>query len=196
MPELAFNEERHEYRLDGLLIPNVTTVLQSVGMVDYSCIDRDVLEYAQTRGQYIHQATALYDQNDLDEERLSPPLKPYLEAWKRFRLESGFVPGEIEKQSHHPTYLYAGTADRVGKINGKPAIVDIKPPLSKPWWQIQTAAYALMWFPGMVPFRMAVSLHPDGMYRAHRHVDPKDKHIFLSALAVHNWKQNHKTGGC
>lgn len=195
MPELTFDPDKHEYRLDGVLIPNVTTVLQSVGMVDYSCIDRDVLEYAQTRGTYIHQATALYDENDLDEEKLSKSLKPYVEAWKLFRQQSDFIPGEIEQKKHHATYLYAGTADRAGSIHGKPAIVDIKPPFSKPWWQIQTAAYALMWFPNVIAFRMAVSLHPDGSYRIHRHVDARDKQIWLSALAVHNWKTNHK-GGC
>lgn len=195
MPELSFDQEKHEYRLDGLVLPGVTTVLQSVGMVDYSCVDRDVLEYAQTRGTYVHKACELYDEGDLAEDKLSDGLKPYLEAWKRFRLESGFTPTHIEEYSYHKSYLYAGTADRVGKVNGKSAIVDIKPPMSKPWWQIQTAAYAMIWFPEHVPFRIAVSLHPDGTYRAHRHTDPKDKHIFLSALAVHNWKANRK-GGC
>lgn len=195
MPELTFDAEQHRYRLDGVPLPGVTTAMQSVGLIDYSCVDRDILEYAQTRGTFIHEATAFYDQNDLDEEKLSPALVPYLEAWKRFRLESNFKVREIEKWNYHPTYLYAGTADRVGEINGKPAIVDIKPPVAKPWWRIQTAAYALIWFPSVVPFRMAVSLHPDATYRVDRHVDPKDKHIFLSALAVHNWKMNHK-GGC
>ena len=48
-PELTFDERSHIYRLDGLVVPSVTTIMQPLSRAHYGGIDQDVLERAAER---------------------------------------------------------------------------------------------------------------------------------------------------
>jgi hypothetical protein len=67
---LEFDAATHTYRLDGELVPSVTTVLKSVGLVEYSHIPQDVLQAAAHRGTAVHYALELLDRGELDYESL------------------------------------------------------------------------------------------------------------------------------
>jgi hypothetical protein len=178
--------------VDGKPIPGVTKIIADVGLSDYSSINPGVLEYASQRGTYIHDATALYDQHDLDESKLDAALKPYLQAWKHFLADSGFVPELIEEQGFNDIYWYAGIVDRIGHLGRKKAVVDIKSGVAMRWHGYQTCAYSMIFFPGMIPLRLSVYLKPDGTYSIKEHAIqqfPGDKEIFLSALNVYNAKR-------
>ncbi len=62
---LAFEPVGHIYRLNGEIIPSVTTVLKGVRLIDYSFIPQDVLQAAAKRGQLVHQALQYYAQGTL-----------------------------------------------------------------------------------------------------------------------------------
>ncbi len=52
---IEFNEERHEYRLDGNVIPSVTQLLSKHGLVaDYSMVPEAILSAKAERGTLIH----------------------------------------------------------------------------------------------------------------------------------------------
>jgi hypothetical protein len=196
---LEFNEERHEYRFNGVIVPSVTTILKP--LVDYSMIHPERLKAASELGSMVHLTTELYDTDQLDEGDLDPILKPYLDGWKLFRHEVGFVPDTVEKRMYHPTFGYCGTSDRTGVIRGTKAVLDIKKmmvlgPVIGP----QLAAYKEMHNlegAGIVK-RYALGLRPDGSYRLQEFTDPTDLPCFMSLLTVmraqetiHKWRAKH-----
>src|SRR5690606_18835965 len=80
-------------------------------------------------GQHVHAACHYDDEGDLDEATVHPDVRPYLEGWRLFRREMGFVPLLLETRVYHPIYRYAGTLDRFGLLehqSGVYVLVDIK----------------------------------------------------------------------
>lgn len=181
---LTFDEKEHSYSVDGRLVPGVTTVLAGVGLIDASWFS----EYAATRGTYVHEATALYDRGELDEESLDPALTGYLGAYKRFRRE--VFSGEwqsIETPSYHATG-FAGTPDRVHPK----MVVDIKSGAKLPWHPIQLAAYAILahnCVNGYGIERLGLYLHDDGTYKLYNYKNPNDFEVWRACLTVYNAKR-------
>lgn len=164
---LEFDAATHTYSVDGLVVPSVTQVLEACGVVDYSYLPPATRAMALGRGSAVHSATQYDDEGDLDEALLDDELRPYLEAWRRFRRDTGFTPDLIEHRGFHPQYRYAGTLDRRGGFpNGTRAIVDLKTNSSEGWVRMQLAAYAAF-FPDPRAFRrICVEVHKDATYRA------------------------------
>jgi len=192
---LTFDPVAHAYYWGGQRVPNVTSVLESVGLTDFSGVNAEVMALAQARGKAVHRACELHDNDDLDESTVDPEIVGYLAAWRRFRRETHHEWENIEKRAYHPRYRYAGTADRTGKLFGNPALVDIKTGVPQPATGAQTAAYAnLHWPPGDAErkvHRYAVHLGASGMYHLIEYKDRTDFGVFLSALTIFNWLGNH-----
>ena len=191
MPDLTHTDEPHEYRLDGVVIPSVTQVLSEVGLVDVS--GPWFTDEVRARGTNVHLITELHDRGELCEEQVPLELMGYLNAWKRFKADAGFVCELVEHHVYHAVYHYAGTLDRVGTCddgNGPQMLLDIKCGAHMPAHRLQTAAYAecIEW--RTPPERCGVHLAADGTYTVHRHDNPNDRRVWLAALAVANWKFN------
>ena len=155
-----FIEEGHRYTLNGVSLESVTGILAAEGFIDTAFYD----EYSRTRGTYVHAARHLDDNGDLEESTLDPVIAPYLEAWRRFKRESGFVVDQSEIPLANALYKYAGKPDVIGH------------------------------FPTGIMKRGAVELHDDGKYRLIPYTDRGDVSLWLAVLAVHNWKKNHGRG--
>lgn len=183
---LVFDEASHTYTLDGIRYPSVTEILQAEGFIDTRWYD----DWSRERGKFGHKATALYDAGELDEDSLDPILAPYLDAWKDFKENTGFVPSAIEKPVVNTRYHFAGTPDRVGTLGDLTCIIiDLKLGKPEPWAAIQTGAYRLLI---ESPYkRAALHLMGDGRYKLYPHNDRQDMAIFQAALACHNWKRNN-----
>jgi len=189
---LTFDESTHTYRWHGVVEPGVTSILSP--LIDYSMVKPEVLERGQKLGTAVHRMTELYDLDDLDESSLSPVMVNYLEGWKRFKEDTGFVPATIEHRMYHPKHHYCGTSDRTGVIKKHKAVVDIKKMLTLgPVIGIQLAAYqATHNLEGSgITHRYALGLRPDGTYRLEPFINPGDFAVFLSLLTIKNWKAQH-----
>ena len=163
---LTFDEEAHAYKLDGRPIPSVTTILQAAGLIDYRFMNPSDREFYLTRGKYVHFATQLLDENDLDYGALDPDIRGYLDGYIKFKKDTGFVPEMIEFQSYNDTLWYSGTLDRVGMLNGNRVIVDFKSGTVAKWVAIQTiGGYAQMEGVGIVSAGYGLELKADGTYR-------------------------------
>jgi len=185
---LTFEESTHTYTLDGQEIPSVTQVLKAEGFINTDFIDP---WYAE-RGTAVHKATELFDLGTLDESSLDPRIVGYLEAWKKYRRDTGYTPDPdmIERRMYHPTLKYAGTIDRPG--------LDIKSGSPEPWHVIQAAGYEDLMLANTDDVSRGWSmiyLKEDGTYK----VKPysaielyQARRIFHAALACYNYKRNNK----
>lgn len=183
---IHFDADAHRYTVAGRVLPSVTAVLSRVGLIDATWFT----EGAATLGTYVHEATRLHDLGSLDESTVDERVRPYLEAWHKFRITvSAYIePNWIERAVCDPVYGYAGTLDRIIRLSVEPDhwLIDIKTGEPDRWHQLQTAAYA-----ACVPFavrRATLYLRDDGNYRFKTHLDRRDIDVFRAALTVHNWR--------
>lgn len=195
---LVLNRDTHEYFWNGEKVKySVTEILDKAGLNNFEGIPPDVLEYAKIRGSYVHKATALHDQNKLNPSTLDAVIKPYLEAWKKFKADTGFLTLNAEVPVYSKKLRIATTPDRVGLLNLKLTVLEIKC-IAKMTRvvAIQTAGQMLILNEGRkrgdkIKDRMAVNLKPDGNYEilAKKFFTPKDENYFLSCLNVCNLKE-------
>ena len=121
---LVFNEENHEYTVDGIKLPSVTEIVSPFTFSKYR-VDAAVVNQAAYRGKMIHEVCADYDMGAIDDDaELSPDIALYLKGWKDFC--SDYRPEWLMIEQPMASVNFAGTVDRVGMIDGNPCIVDIK----------------------------------------------------------------------
>lgn len=199
MDKLLFNEAEHVYTLErksgNIILPGVTTILNEEGITNFDAVPKERLEMAQYRGTCVHTATELYDKGILDLDSLAPEWLPYLEAWIAFKDEHSPKFIAIEERIYHPTYMYAGTIDRVEEDYKVLAIVDVKTGTPCRGNQVQLKAYAEAYRAfhklGRKKIkRYCVYLRPDGTFTKGDEFedDDNDINVFLSALTMNNWK--------
>ena len=157
-PADSFEEAEHAYYLDGVRLPSVTQILKAEGFIDARFYD----EHSRERGRIVHLACEYDDLGELDDDSLDPEIAPYVEAWRRFKQESGFVIASVEVPLVSTKHRYAGKPDVRGS------------------------------FPKGSLRRAAVELHNDGTYKLYPFTDRNDVNVWLAALACHNWKKNHR----
>lgn len=181
---IEFDPVAHVYREGGRVVPGVTGIIKSCGLIDDTWFN----DYARDRGKAVHEATALDDDGILDEATIDPAITGYVAAWRRFKAESGFQSVHIERVLFNKVHRYAGTVDRLGIMSGCNWVIDFKTGEIQPWVALQTAAYALA--AGGTFRRAGVKLSSDGTYRLKEFSDRNDTAVFLACLTLHNWKGN------
>ncbi len=186
--QFDFDEEKHEYRVDGRILTGVTRIIADMGLIETRWFTEDGRE----RGTQVHKTCELFDKGTLDEEALDPRLVSYLDGWKAFLRETGFVPILIEHRGASK-YGYAGTLDRLGVTGrGKTVLLDIKSSLAKsPWIGIQIGFYQQLAEEAghKIDERWSVHLPGDGTFRIEHWPDRKN-----DALAV--WRAHQIKKEC
>jgi hypothetical protein len=193
---IHFDEARHRYFADGRPVPSVSTVIEVLGLADFSMVPARRLREKAEIGTFVHQATAYLDRGTLDWTSLHPLIRPYIEAYAQFKLEANWEPRQIEERSLACVNgLYYGmTPDRVGLLNGRPAVGDLKCTAGgeDPAWGVQLAGYALgLPEPAERPreyLRFVIHLSPEGKYKLYPQSKAKDFDVFRCGLFLTYWK--------
>ena len=187
----SFDPEKHEYRLSGNVIPSVTQVIKSCGLIRFDDVPPETLIHKAKIGKAVHLACEYYDKKELDS--VPDSYSGYIEAYKNFAAQFNCAWQFIEVPMHG---LYNGmcfgfTADRVGTVRAENWILEIKTSeQEEASWRIQLIAYAA----GLKTLgykRKALQLKPDGAFRLYSYDDPKDFAIWNAALALTQWKLNN-----
>jgi hypothetical protein len=191
-PKFRFDADTHTYWLGSTRLPGCTSILKECGVID----DRYYTEASRLRGQAVHAACHYLGEGDLDWSSVSPKILGYVHAYERFMVEQNFHPRENEVPKYHKIYLYGVTPDSIGLLGTEEAIVERKTGPMPEWAALQTAAQAMAHDPDNWRrySRLGLELHEDGTYKLERFISPLDGNVFLSMVAVTNWKWNIKGG--
>ena len=189
--ELRFEPGEHRYFLGQRELASVTTILNAVFPFEYT--DQEALD----RGTRVHKACEFDDLDDLDEASVYEKDWPYLEAWRAFRKQTGFIPDPegIECQRYHPSLFYAGTIDRIGRIGPRRFVIDLKTGGKHPRYKLQVAGYANLLANPLDYHRGIVALDRDACFsftEFPREEFPGDLAVFRSCLNIFNFKLKHK----
>lgn len=188
---LEFDAATHTYTLLGGVVPSVTQILKP--LVDFAGIPAAVLEAKRDLGSRVHFACQLLDEDDLEESSVEPDVEPYLDAWRKFKAETGAVVLANEQRVCEPMLMYAGTLDRVLLIRGAKWLTDLKTSFTVPMAAgPQTAGYLRALGDNTVIRRAALRLRADGTYRFDPLTGSDDWPCFLSCLTLYNFKEKFK----
>lgn len=188
--KIDFDEEKHEYSVNGVRIPSVSEILSPLSAERYGELNPWVVKAAAARGTAVHEATLLIDYGcDPDED---PEIDGYVTAYTLFLCEHEVSWQDAEKvvayiRAAGELPLYCGTLDRFGLVDGVPTIVDIKTYASLSTdaqlsASCQTRLYedALESDGGFVMRRAILHLRKDGTYRLVDLNEWDNKHGFNS----------------
>lgn len=193
-PEIQFDEERHEYRINGALVPSVTTIIRPIQTHGGS---EETREHKRQLGKAVDKAIELYEQDDLDVGSLDPEAVPFFEGWLKFKKDTGFQGCIMQPVVWSTRLRCAGKPDLLGTRDGKAIdeLLDVKCTWAMdPATAIQTAGYTLLGahsFGWKIKRRGAVQLSREGTYRFHIFDNPNDEQVFKACLSIFAWKALH-----
>jgi hypothetical protein len=158
---ISFNSVKHEYRDGGTVIPSVTQVLKTAGIID----DRFYTVTARDRGTAAHALCEQYARG-----KNTDTTSPYLNSFALWKERSGadILSAEAVIDHRIDGFRYCGRYDLLALINGRRVLVDIKTGYPASWHRIQMAAYALAVKPALC---MVLYIKPEGVYRE-RYITP------------------------
>ena len=119
MSNVEFIEESHIYLVDGQIVPSVTTLLDDGGL---KFVNPYILEQASIKGSAVHLASEMIDKGE--KPLLDSTYAEYVVQYLLYKYAHNHEWDTIEEILY--TKDFAGTADRIGKLNGKILIADIK----------------------------------------------------------------------
>ncbi len=195
MPDLLFDKDKHEYRHNNIILPGVTSILESGGLKEpYANISGTT-----GKGTRIHHYCEYMDQDDLDWSVISKSDLPYVEAYKDFKNKTGFKPRLIESPQHSHEHEYATVIDRTGVFDfnlvfkyvtlhqGMEVLLEIKTFPKQKWWGVQLAGQRTAYTP-MTINRIALELRKSGRWKLHEFNDPDDYDCWFACLDIHKWR--------
>lgn len=131
---VTFESNGHIYRrkVDGAIVPGVTTILRDTGVsADFdglAAIRKSIDHAIQLKrdiGTAVHADAHAYDDKDLDLEQVHPEVRPYLDCWIEFRTNyPDLRPATRERLVYDPVLNYAGTLDAIFLV-GRETDIDI-----------------------------------------------------------------------
>jgi hypothetical protein len=138
---------------------------------------------------------------------VDPRLERYFAGWPKFVLDHNWEPWYSETPLHDvqfsKMFWFAGTPDKFGKADGVWTLVEIKSGCLPNTTGLQLSGQEILLRArpeikaaiGNAPIRrVAVLLPGDGNYRMKEYTDSTDKNVFLSAVAIANWKRRNSHG--
>lgn len=179
-------DEQHRYYFNGVRVPGVTTILRGKNFNPTA-----QMLAAMDRGKAVHLATQYHDEGRLNPESVAPELVPYFEAYLKFLAEVKPEIIHVEQMVIHHQLWYAGTLDRVVKINGVEGVLDLKTGSAPMHTGPQIAAYyeAMSLLRGMTGGHWSLVLFGDGTYTLNPYKGTDDWEMFKASLVIYRWKE-------
>ena len=198
MNELLFDEAKHIYKLNGSIIPSVTTVMKPLSNTLYKGIDETVLNRAAERGTIVHNAIENYIKfgvTDCPQEFV-----PYFSAFLRWCRDYKVEFLESEQKTYHKFMRYAGTIDLICKVNGMRVLVDYKTSaaVNRMLTGVQTEAYAKAYetHGGRVDEKAILHLDKFGNYEfiEYKRNDTESWNTFNALMTIYNHVRKYQGG--
>lgn len=195
-PELTFDESHHTYKVNGVYLPSVTTVMKPLSSEFYKGIDEGVLDIAASRGTAVHNAIENFVRFEIKD--IAPEFDGYFQAFLRWWDDYKPVPIANESRVYHKYMRYAGTADMPCVVNNLVTCVDFKTSatLAEMLVRVQLEAYSKAFDSQGFPFqnKMAVQLKKDGSYKVeeYRAGDSEAWEVFGALLTVWGYIKKYR----
>ncbi len=123
--ETFYNEETHEYFVDGVKTPNITNIASPISFERLDALQKSLLDRARARGSRCHELFEEYLLcGELDIETIETEYIPYVQQFilwvKTYRPKVIFTEKKLFSKE------FCGTCDLICEIDDKTFLVDYK----------------------------------------------------------------------
>lgn len=119
--QFEYDDDIHTYRVDGIIVPSVTQLLNRKFGHKYDDIPKDVLKKAAEKGTRVHLAVECYCRGFDDGSREVRNFK-FLKKYYGFEVKENELPIILTIGGK----VYAGRLDMIFSLNDELAVADIK----------------------------------------------------------------------
>lgn len=208
-----FDPVTHIGKVNGIIWPSVTQLLNESKLVDFSNVPDERLEFKRILGTRVHKATVFIDDGNFDEDHARehfPEILPYLDAYRKFRTIEDYepIPGAKETRYFSQKWRFHGAPDEPGikpyVRDGYLHLLDYKCTFAMyASTGPQLCGYDILLRENAenvgIPKellrrrtkRWGLLLKPNGNYELHPFEDPSDEQDFKAALWLH-WRRREK----
>lgn len=120
--EIEFEEETHTYKVNGEVLPSITTITGILSNIEYKEIDPEILKRAGIKGSKVHKA--IEDYILWKDYELEIEYEPFMEQFKKALEKEKFEP--IKTEFRLTNGEVCGTLDNMSKLDDKIIIIDYK----------------------------------------------------------------------
>lgn len=203
MKSFTFDHKSHIGKMDGVVWPSVTQLLQENKLIDYSMVPNEVLEKKRILGSRVDEGIRLLNDTSLDEEHFNasfPECIPYLEAYRKFRVMEQYDPADTKCGRLVSTkWRFHGQPDEHGIVifqkGLKNYLADWKctfKMFNSTGAQLSGYEILLKELLGIkIDKRFGILLKPNGAYDLVPFDDRNDKQDFLACVHLH-WQRREK----
>jgi hypothetical protein len=186
-----FDAEKHEYRIDGRIVPSVTQVIQGVfGSSPWWS------EYHAEVGTALHGACHILNSGqEIDPASIDDAIAGRLAGYRKFLKDLNPFVLYAEHQVYSGRNQFAGTIDMILESNSVVTLADIKSSYH-PTAKIQLGGYKILLDDAKIKIYNAVivELHKSGEYKLHW-LNSRELALagnqFLAALSIYNFKKTN-----
>lgn len=177
VPVFRFNVAKHEYFLDEQRIPSASELLERGGL--YGDAQRFYTEAGRDRGTEVHELTRDFDLGALDLKKLETPNRGAVLGYVAACAALKPAWTCIEETECHVGYRFGCRPDRVGVVQQRPTIAEIKRGAKARWHAVQTSLQALaVSYRTGVPAedfqRLVIYVKHTGKFSVDTHTDRRD----------------------
>jgi hypothetical protein len=193
---LRFDDELHEYFDGAVQLSGVTTVIRYISREKGDKAPEQAREVARDRGQRVHEYCLFHDYGIMP-DWVDGDCAPYVEAYKAFMRDYGITAWKFSEMLLGSAEMgYAGTIDRMGVIDGKKVIVDLKcvSVVDKQAVSAQLYGYKRLFehrLDTQIDELWALQLLKNGKYRIYKAL-PSGQELFDTCFKLHNLLQGGK----
>ena len=194
--ELQFDDDKHIYKLNGIEIPSVTTIMKPLSNAEYNGISESTLRKAAEKGTAVHSAAEIWAKFKIED--IEPEYRGYFDAFLEWwNINDPKVVGS-EVRLYHKIMRYAGTADLIAWIDGKLTLIDYKTTskLIEMNCGVQLEAYAKALASHGINIQQKMILHlkRDGKFAEMKFQasDPKRWTVFGALKTVYDYIESSK----
>lgn len=193
---IVFDEERHEYTIDGEKLPSVTEICDPISFKKLDAVDKTIVAKAAARGTAVHDMIGNYIYTgEFSDEEIPAELEPYTIAFANWWFTYKPIPIFNELLVGGKELGYCGTCDFVCKIDNKLTLIDFKTTssLDKKYLSVQLYGYkkALASMGIEVEVCAALHLKKDGDW-SYAEIEPNEE--WWDLLVKHNQFMRRKYG--
>jgi len=196
MNNIVFDEEKHEYTIDGERLPSVTEICEPISFKKLDAVNKVIVAKAAMRGTLVHELIENYIYTgEFSDEEVPAEIQAYLVAFANWWFTYKPTPLYNELLVGSKELGYCGTCDFVCKIDNKLTLIDFKTTSSidKKYLSVQLYGYKNALAEKGINIEVCAVLHlkKDGDWN-YQEIEP-DKEWF-ELLLKHNKKMRSKYG--
>ena len=111
-PDFSYEDESHTYKFGGEEWPSITQLLKH-----HNLLSDFYTPGSTSKGSAVHKIVQLYELNVLDNYDWDQSLMPYLDGWRKFKAETGWISDKIETPGFNLDAKVCATPDSIGRFS-------------------------------------------------------------------------------